>query len=162
MAGFINIESLCALLWRPGVALSARQTKRAVFPLFLCERSPFLLKHMRLCDHNKRRLMMSLVRSDVSEELRGLFGGFYLDFCPLKAVARSGLCSSAAGKAICHRSFFATYQTAPLRDEQIARDNPSQRGCHLWLSQNLLHFIFYAFNSLCPFWCARANVRSRK
>lgn len=77
MAGFINIESLCALLWRPGVALSARQTKRAAFPLFLCERSPFVLKHMRLCDHNKRRLMMSIVRSGVSEELRGLFGRFW-------------------------------------------------------------------------------------
>lgn len=33
MAGFINIESLCALLWGPGVALSARQTEKAVFPL---------------------------------------------------------------------------------------------------------------------------------
>lgn len=153
MAGFINIESLCALLWRPGVALSARQTKRALFPLSLCERSPFVLKLMSLCDRSKRRLMMSIVRSDVSEELRGLSGGFCLDFCPLKAVAGSRSYRSAAGKAICHRSFFATYQTAPLRDEQIARDNPSHRGCHLWLSQNRLYFLFRFFTLLIPCAC---------
>lgn len=50
--------------------------------------------------------------------------------------------SSAAGKA--------TYQTAPLRDKEIARDNPSHRGCRLCSSQIPL-FIFYALNSLRPF-----------
>lgn len=109
---------------------------------------------------------MSLVRSDVSEELRGLFGGFFASICVLRRR------SLGAGR------------TAPQQEKPFVTVHFSQRikpqrsetsklpeiihhtgavicGCHR-ICFIYLFIYFYALNSLCPFWCARAKMRSRK